>query len=49
MKSMLHYEDARDTHGDPYRSVVALASMALAAATALTVMWLLLGMVLVGS
>jgi len=49
MRSMLHYEEARDAYGDPYRSVVGLAGMALVAATALTVVWLLLGMVLIGS
>jgi hypothetical protein len=49
MRSMLHYEEARDAYGDPYRSVVGLAGMALVAATALTVAWLLLGMVLIGS
>jgi hypothetical protein len=46
---MFHYEEARGTRGDSDRSVVALAITALVAATAVTVVWILLGMVLVGS
>jgi hypothetical protein len=46
---MFRSEEVRHAHGDRYPSFAALAGFALAAATAVTVMWLLLGMALIGS
>lgn len=46
---MFHYEEVRDIYGSSSRSVATIATMSLVAATLITVVWLLLGMVLVGS